>query len=612
MGFSNIDVVLAFQGNHAKSFVTNFAPKKSNHRCVRAYEVCLIDPQPGIETKEQVEVYVMTIQKSRRGARQGRTDRKKSYKLSDMGLLVGECPLDASYEDIDDYDNPNLFSSVHGQMFGFQRNGHYRLLLDRNKCRRMIVMPVSFGHPAATDKSLSFVVRFNADSPLMIRELPTVPRIDRLLSDFFFQTKPPGHMEMTRQGQRKVLLETSHYRIVQIDCLGNGGGTLFVYLCVSPSATSMVSPISFQIVAQCRGMSCRTVTGLLEHETIAKGQKFEASWRQYKTNFTMESKSRLLMVLFQSGQDTEVGSVTCTRNVVAEPMGNENASSTGQSRHKKDTTLDEYWNRPLRNGDKIVPTSMQDDSVYAEKGIFHPVSVDESTFALCGSNHQASASLAIASLDSMYEQNSGSFVVDTDLQKAIELSQMEMNKNVIAVESVSIDEFAPGMNSFLHHDAESMDLNRAIELSMMDETIDVHGDKRKNMTQSNGLSDNVRKSYVVDMTDELVLDDGDTNKLTIDPLGSKARRKVLTKSTGENQNDTMDKVVLDLTDSDEIPMLSGIAVSNGRQQLDVAIDSASKADGTIGPKNEESNLEIARQSKRTLAAQAALKRLEGR
>jgi hypothetical protein len=38
MAFSNIDVVLAFQGNHAKSFASNFPHKKSNHRCERAFE----------------------------------------------------------------------------------------------------------------------------------------------------------------------------------------------------------------------------------------------------------------------------------------------------------------------------------------------------------------------------------------------------------------------------------------------------------------------------------------------------------------------------------------------------------------------------------------------
>ena len=54
-----------------KSFVSNFPQKKSNHRCTRAFEVCLLEPQPDLETKEGVEVYVMGIKKSKRGALQG-------------------------------------------------------------------------------------------------------------------------------------------------------------------------------------------------------------------------------------------------------------------------------------------------------------------------------------------------------------------------------------------------------------------------------------------------------------------------------------------------------------------------------------------------------------
>jgi hypothetical protein len=641
MGFSNIDVVLAFQGNHAKSFITNFAPKKSNHRCVRAYEVCLIDPQPGIETKEQVEVYVMIIQKSRRGARQGRTDRKKSYKLADTGLLVGECPLEAYEDDTYDYDNPNLFSRVHGQMFGFQRNCHYRLLLDRNECKRMVVMPISFGHPAATDKSLSFVVRFNADSPLMIRELPSIPRIDRLFCTYFFQTKPPSHMEVSRQGQQGVLLETSHYRIVQINCLGNGGGTLFLYLCSSSSAT--VPPISFKIVAKCRGMSCRTVTGLLEHTTIAKGQIFEASWRQYEAHFEMESKSRLLMVLFQSGQDTEVGAITCTRTAVTEPMGIKNISSSmGQSRYIKETTLQEYWKTPNNGDNKVLPAklkSTQDEFVYNEEGIFHPVSMDESMFARSVSNQLVPS----ASNDVLQcEQNGGSNFAadDTDLQKAIELSQMDlMNHKVAAGDGgvVTINELLEDFGAvatqqvdFLRHDPnnEEMDLKRAIELSMMDETNNIDNMKRtkkRTIRLEDDLSaDNNVATYQVDLDCHIVhvLDDADTgnNKGAIDrPMNDKVGKKVPTIPTEANQNDQEKKVVFDLTDSDEIQTLSQIAVSSGQQQqmqftaavdTPISISIGTTTDHTT--KNEDSIPdENARQSKRALAAQAALRRIEG-
>jgi len=49
----------------------------------------------------------------------------------------------------------------------------------------------------------------------------------------------------------------------------------------------------------------------MTHETVAKGKKFEAAWRRYSADYVNEKQSRLLMVLYQSGQDTEFGAITC-------------------------------------------------------------------------------------------------------------------------------------------------------------------------------------------------------------------------------------------------------------------------------------------------------------
>ena len=53
-------------------------------------------------------------------------------KVSDIGMLVGEYP-----DDGDAKRNSFPFSKVHGQMFGFKRNGHYKLVLDRKNCKRL-------------------------------------------------------------------------------------------------------------------------------------------------------------------------------------------------------------------------------------------------------------------------------------------------------------------------------------------------------------------------------------------------------------------------------------------------------------------------------------------
>ncbi|KAL3911545.1 MAG: hypothetical protein SGARI_001597, partial [Bacillariaceae sp.] len=410
LGFTNIDVVLAFQGYHAKSFATNFPPKKSNHRCVRAFEVSLIDPQPGVETKDHVEVYVMGIQKNRRGAKQGRVDRKKSYKVSDMGMLVGEYPLDANEDnETEDFE----FSTIHGQMFGFRRNGHYRLVLDRSKCRRMVVMPISFGHPAATDKEFSYAVRFNADSPLMIRELENTPKMNRVLSDFSLRSKPLGHFEQTRQGQKKVLWQNCNYKVVQVDCLGNGGGIVFVYLCSkTPAADRKAEPVSLTLEANVRGMSCRTEDGLLQHETIAKGKKFEAAWRRYKTTFLNERTGRLLMVLYQSGQDTELGGISCS---VGNVLGSSNVAA--QEKTKTTATLDHFWSSALK--------SNHQDQQYNERGIFSPLdSMDADTFDRCGHAFDS-----VKKFDGF--AGASSHAGDDDMQAAIEMSrrQFEQQQN---------------------------------------------------------------------------------------------------------------------------------------------------------------------------------------
>ena len=64
-----------------------------------------------------VEVYVMGIQKTRRGTTMGRGDRKVSYKQCDIGFLVI-------------YDQVAATQRVDGKFIGFKRNGHMRIVLD--------------------------------------------------------------------------------------------------------------------------------------------------------------------------------------------------------------------------------------------------------------------------------------------------------------------------------------------------------------------------------------------------------------------------------------------------------------------------------------------------
>lgn len=321
MGFSNVDVVLAFEGNHAKSFGANFPNKTSPHRCNRAFELSVVGRQPGDEgASDNVEVYIMGIQKTRRGAAHGRADRKKSYKQCDLGILIAETSSDEQDEDIE-------LDAVDGRFFGLARNGHIRLVLDRlHPDAKMIVMPISFGHPVATDEELSFVVRFISDCPLIVRELQKCPNMNVAMQKYCFgrMISTLGTAGTSRyrgmQCAKSVLMSCKRgysflFKIFRVDCLASGGGTVLLYLVVNDACFSKLDAeeqdkaISFSIEVNCRGMNCRTANGLEKHEVIAKGKKFEAAWRRFNLQFTSESKSRLLASVVQSGQDHQVGSI---------------------------------------------------------------------------------------------------------------------------------------------------------------------------------------------------------------------------------------------------------------------------------------------------------------
>ena len=262
-----------------------------------------------------------------------------------------------------DDDEALRFQAVEGEMFGFKRNGHYRLILNRRKHKRLVVMPVSFGHPTATDKDRSFAVRFVADSPIFIRELPNVPPIDRVLQTFCFPRQPNFK---TKQGRQRVLLEDNDairmygepfFRVIQIDCLASGGGVVFIYVCVNQRllGTKGISDFSLNLnmEATCRGMMCRTATGFLQHETVAKGKKFEASWRKFNADFESETSTRLLTVLVQSGQDSEMGTAIFKKTVSQKLGGKMQAKISSSGELSRSQITDNFEKLGIFNGSHI-------------------------------------------------------------------------------------------------------------------------------------------------------------------------------------------------------------------------------------------------------------------
>jgi Calpain family cysteine protease len=450
MGFSNVDVVLAFRGNCARSFQCNFPEKKSNHRCTRAFEVSLLDPQPGLPSRDTVELYVMVIQKTRRGASHGRVDRKVSYKICDMGILVGDTggrQHSAQAPDKEGDDEDLEFLTVEGEMFGFKRNGHYRLILNRKKHKRLTVMPISFGHPAATDKERSFALRFVADSPLYIRELPEVPQMDRALQTLCFPSQPDSRPQ---QQKRKIILEDNSgiqmygeplYRVFQIDCLANQGGKVFVYLCVNERLLELKGIRDFSldlaIEATCRGMMCRTETGFLKHETLAKGKKFEAAWRKFNTEFHSEATTRLLMVLVQAGQDSEMGSCTCSKVQKLGGKVQATISSSGiLSTRGKPTDSDELgiFNRLSSRSSSCI----------------HTVGLHAAMFG----RNATSTSISMGILD----------VFDLDLERALALSRGDTEmKEALELSMRDKGPFSPVVNQ---RNGDAMDEDRELQLAI--------------------------------------------------------------------------------------------------------------------------------------------------
>lgn len=458
MGFSNVDVVLAFQGNHAKSFSSNFPAKKSPHRCTRAFEVSMIENQPGLQTMDTVDVYVMPVQKTRRGASRGRADRKVSYKICDMGVLVARGDPDTNGSI--DYDHV-----IHGKMLGFTRVGHHKIVLNRHGMKAAIIMPISFGHPAATDKLMSFAIRFVSNKPVMIRELSSVPRMDRVFESFCLNSALITPLNNHLQARKYILFDRAPmYRVYVIDCTGKGssdhsqsaGGTAFFYLHINDKK-SVDTKFSFSIQVKCRGMVCRTEHGLSEHERIGHAlpkQRFRAAWRKYRHNFVNETRSRLLMVLTQSGQDCEFRSTDVVFSLV--PLDAQiPVDKMKKSRSNRSTKIS--FAKEERNGER-QPTTFLTNNENFNRGIFG--SVKNNMKYISGDeffpvNPIIDFSGVVARFD---EEN------DAELQKAIELSRNEAEFSEVIENSKQED----GRESLGYMDNEYFDLQRAINLSKND------------------------------------------------------------------------------------------------------------------------------------------------
>jgi len=271
----------------------------------------------------------------------------------------------------------------------------------------------------------------------MIRELEHTPRMDKTLNKLFFALKNLNKTLQSTvmgtssrrgvQGAQRVIYADSEgkrkygeplFRVVQIDYLPNEGGTVFCYLAINDKLLQRCKElkdysVSLSIEATCRGMICRTADGLPQHTTVAKGKKFEAAWRKYACSFENENKSRLLMVLVQSGQSTEFGHIKCEKLA-----GTGVASTTGGA--GKAGTLTNFLG--VSADSKL--SRARDTRNYEEWGIFNSVAFDDASF-FQRNLPNLDSSVPIIDLGGFSGAGGEGFHVDQDLQRALEMSQQD-------------------------------------------------------------------------------------------------------------------------------------------------------------------------------------------
>jgi hypothetical protein len=172
-GFSLVDVCLAHRGWHSRSFPNLFCAQTCPWRVCK--EILRVrSSQPGT-------LYVMALQPSPRGASIGRGDRKKSYKLGDVSVVVLQITRDGDF-----------VSVVGGGFHGSE---------GRSRCTFHAKLP-----SAAHDY---LVVAFNmAQAPTAAETSSQPPFILRLCSSSTLQVQPQEFS--ASKGQGPPLLHALH------------------------------------------------------------------------------------------------------------------------------------------------------------------------------------------------------------------------------------------------------------------------------------------------------------------------------------------------------------------------------------------------------------------
>lgn len=318
MGFQLVDVCMAYREWHARSFTNAFCARACTHRiCRDMYR---------LRIHSKTTLYVSAMQPTKRGT-WCRLDRKKSYRLGDVSILVVQ--LDGE---------GNVFKVVGGGLRGAteSRCSFVSHLEDTNA--EYLVIALSLGGPptaAETSKAQPFTVRFFASETLHVSQEVVEPRdaelaltsLQSALVTLGAQAALPHEVGQRVKRQWQSFGQGRHA------CVVTCGGVVAVL-----AVNQNVAAATFEVEANVKVMIARTAQGLLANDEKAAehlnnserqaakasggsarggGFRWIAKWKHFRASCQVPGiqrgtgRQQLLMLLVPSGIQAQLGSLSC-------------------------------------------------------------------------------------------------------------------------------------------------------------------------------------------------------------------------------------------------------------------------------------------------------------
>eukprot|EP00397_Hematodinium_sp_SG-2012_P015064 GEMP01015335.1.p1 GENE.GEMP01015335.1~~GEMP01015335.1.p1 ORF type:complete len:884 (+),score=179.77 GEMP01015335.1:241-2892(+) len=471
MGFQIVDVSLAYENLHSRSYACEFPPKLRAERCCgRSFKLSAF---------QDTVLYLMVCQPTKRGA-WCRADRKVSYKQGDVGIVV-------------------RYSSgqVGGKMFGVKRIAHLRVELKAKETISCI--PVALGFPLASESG-AFVLRLVSTQPVKVEKEPAVTGISfaRMMQDFSLSC--PRKRTIHQSDAGKIIV-----------C--RGGSAVFV-MAFTRETTGI------RLLAKARGMGCRGVQGLVPHETKGPVIKYRACWRHFKINATVQPGSQIVATLFQSGVDWEFGSVEGSFGPVEEHRSSAEGiflPDSDEERWKVDACSDES----MGAGIILINPGGADGELEAALALSRKEHEFNDSVALSREDQEFNKAIAMALQLSQHAHvpsvSSGSSTPAIQVCNTLHIPDSPIARNQVSAEdkalqaalNVSRDEVEQDFNAILErsrHEAHSTyDLDAALTLSRREfyqnnsATIEIDTDGIPPVSASNNSTDRL---CPVDLTED--------------------------------------------------------------------------------------------------------------